>query len=596
MNLKKKPQQVFLVSMILILISFSFIASANNQAAPNQYFFDVRILAKSSTPTSNMANLLSQELNRIRIDSQVITHPEGVFESELISRTFDLVFLELEWPTNDVNPSVYFSENGSGNYWGITEDISGGSLNEELLLNGTRTVNPVERQLIYNEWQDNLMNNILPIIPLYNKIASFASWDVLSGWDHEEGIVASLPFMEWTEKHHQDQNTSIFVDYIDTWYDLNPLYTEEEFVLSLIAEPLFRIDSNNLPVGVLAETWEFNTNKTILTIDLRKDVKWQPDQDDIYFNEYFDADDVLFSIFMYQEVATIGSFYNWIESVEKYNSSRVIITIDSNKQSPGLQPYAPAMYELNKMILPEHYLNVSLNENSIPDTSHINWQNYGQFGLGTGMYVFVPERFNDDIEAVLYAYNDWWGASPAGLNEDLDFKQYTLRFLFDQTTRQLEFEGGDLDLFRDYRETYTQYKNSPYQLQTRTEFDVTYIGFNLLSQFAPEINDEALTEDTTMSKGLAVRKAIAHLIDKSIFDALLDIEIQIIDSPLSNKFSSFVYEDITKYDYDIEMAKEFMRKAGYDPETIATPAIGFGLTISTIFVLAVITIIFRSKK
>ncbi|MFW9923149.1 MAG: ABC transporter substrate-binding protein, partial [Candidatus Thorarchaeota archaeon] len=592
----KKINSALLVSSLLMLFMFTILATINVQAPANQYFFRVRILSRSDTPASNLANLLVQDLNKIRIDSQLVTQPEGAFESALISRQFDVVFVDLDWPTDDVNPLVYFSENGAANYWGIDDSISGGALNEELLQEALTTTNFVARRDVYFEWQENLMANILPIIPLYNKVTSFASWDSITGWDHQEGIVASLPYMEWTTSHYGQENTSEYVDYIDSWEVLNPLFTDEDFIINLIFEPLIRIDSNQDPTGILASSWFYNSNQTELTVDLRKDVLWQPDIDNIYTGEKLNADDVIFSILMYQELSTTGSFFGWIKSMEKYNSTRVILTIDGDSNSPGLQPYAPALAELVKPIIPEHYLNISVGENGLPDTSHPNWANFGEYGLGTGMYIFQPELFNDGIEAVLYYNKDWWGSTPEGLNEDLDFKAYVLRFLYDQTTKQLEFEGGRLDLFRDYRETYEEYSSSPYTLQTKSEYDISYLGFNLKSLECIQIHDDTLTEDATMSKGLAVRKAIAHLIDKANLENMLDIEIQTIDTPFSNRFSDFIKSDVTKYSFDVELAKEYMLKAGYDPNTLPSPGFSFEITISSILITTSLIFIMSRKK
>ncbi len=581
---------------MLILITLTTVASATTvQAATYQYFFRVDILSQSDIPTTHIANLIAQELSRIRIDSIISSQTTGVFAAELVSRNFDIVFSEFKWPNLDVDPSIYFSESSSGNYWGLDDEMAGGALNEELIREGLIETNLAERVNIYHQWQENLVNELLPVIPCYSAVETYVSWDTLAGWDHEDGIIASLPYMEWSAEHYGQENDNAFVDYLEEWDILNPLFVEDNFVISLIAEPLFRVDYNNNPVPVLATGWEYSENDTVLTIYLRENVLWQPDKDNIFTSEYFGADDVLFSILAYQELSTMGTYFDWIESVEKINDTAVKITIDGDKDTADNQPYASALISLNNLILPEHYLNASV-VNGLPDTSKPEWTDYSLLGMGTGMYYFVPGLFQEGVQAILYSNDDWWGSTPSGYNEDLDMKQYTFRIQSSLNTIQLLFQGGTLDIYKDYRETDTDFDVSPYLKKTRNSFDMTYIGFNLKSTSCPELGDQTLTEDGTMSKGLAVRKAIAHLLNKNDLDDKLEIEIEITESPLSTRFGSYIKSDLTIYETDIDKAKYYMLKAGFDPETI--PVLGFTSisTIMSIFILTVIVSIYSNKK
>jgi len=85
--------------------------------------------------------------------------------------------------------------------------------------------------------------------------------------------------MEWSSLHTGQDNKSVFVDYTDEWNQLNPLFVEDDFFVSLVSEPLLRINKNGDAEPILAESWSFNTNKTILTINLRDNIIWQPDKD-----------------------------------------------------------------------------------------------------------------------------------------------------------------------------------------------------------------------------------------------------------------------------------------------------------------------------
>ena len=597
LNLTKRKRSIILVVLISTITLFSAIATVKIQAASQEdYFFRVRILSRSDTETKHLANLIAQELKRIRIDSLIYPYPGGVFEAAVLSKEFDIVLIDVDWPGFDVNPTYVFSEGGSANYWGLDDEIAFQDFSEQKMFEGLGETNLTLREGIYHDWQENLMVNVLPVIPMFNKITTYVSHDNLIGWDHEEGLIYSLPYMEWSGLHTGQTNTSIFVDYIDPndWDILNPLYIEDIFFASLIAEPLIRINKNQIPVGVLAESWAFNSNQTILTLNLRDDVTWQPDIDNIYLDEPFDADDVLFSIKMYQEVSSVGTFFSWIDQVEKIDNSTVQINIDGNLTQAGLQPYAPALNDLTKLILPEHYLNVSVDGEGIPDTSSENWLIYGENCLGTGMYYL--NSYSEGVESIFNSNLDWWGSTPLGYNEDLDMAEYRVRFLFDLNVKGLEFESGKLDIFKDYRDYMTDYASAPYQKQTRDEYDVIYFGFNLKSDYCPALIDQTLTEDETMTKGIAVRKAIAHMIDKNIMLDLLDVEVEIIETPLSLKFGTFVKSDVTVYTANHDLAKYYMNKAGFDPSTLLNPGFTPLQVFASIVMLSVITVFATRKR
>ena len=60
----------------------------------------------------------------------------------------------------------------------------------------------------------------------------------------------------------------------------------------------------------------------------------------------------------------------------------------------------------------------------------------------------------------------------------------------------------------------------------------------------------------------------------------------------SNKFGSYINSEITTYVANIEKAKEFMLKAGYDPSTLAAPGFSFlGAFVTTFIVAATTSII-----
>ncbi|MBD3192423.1 MAG: hypothetical protein GF308_17420 [Candidatus Heimdallarchaeota archaeon] len=563
------------------------------RAQQDDFFFKVQILCINDPNTISVANLLSQELRKLRIDSQIVSPPEAEFAAHVTSRAFDIVFIEFNWPKLDPDPTIVFSENGSRNYWGIRKEMMGGELNEQLITLGKETIPFNERQEVYFEWQDHFLENLLPAIPLYNTVDAYASWETLSGWDHDRGIIASLPYMEWSAPHPGQTNQSQFIDYSEEWVTLNPLFVSDQFVPSLFAEPLLRTDVNLNTYPVLAKSWSFSENNTVLRFTLRENVTWAPDPDELYIGESFGVDDVIFSVLLWQKISTIGSFYNWIESIDKINNTVMDIYIDSNPSKPGRQPYAPALASFSRLILPEHYLNKSVDEEGLPDTNHENWQIYGNLGLGTGMYNWEE---SSEVDCVFTRNPDWWGITQEPFKEDLDMLSYQIRFITDQETKRVEFEGGNIDILRDWRDPYTQFLTSPYNYKERSSPKMAFLGFNLQSVECPELGDERLCEDGTMTKGLAVRKAIAHLTDKDVITDFVAGKQEKTDTPFSNVFSPYINQNAPEYDYDIEEAKGFMLKAGFDPATMTTDGFYPTLFFGSLLVVAVLVLKIPPKK
>lgn len=569
------------------------------QGSPSQeYFFQVKIICESNTLTQNLANYLKQELMRVKIDSIIYSYTSGLFEDKVIQKDFDIVLVELEWPSVDPDPSVYFSSGGAGNYWGIAPSISGGEANDELLSQALIEPDDEERQALYADWQQNLMNDILPVIPLYNTITTYCTWDTLSGWDHSLGLVESLPYMQWDSAHPGQSNTSIFNDYVFDWDSLNPLFTRDNSVSRLFAEPLIQIDAYGDPQPFLAKDWEYLNNHTTLRLYLRNDVKWHVDEDNLFPNEYFSADDVLFSIKMYKHLSTVGSFFQWVDSVTKINETTVELVIDGAPNTPGLQYYAPCITDLDQLILPEHYLNVSVDEETgLPDRTAGEWTKYADNGLGTGMYIL--DSYTEGTEASFRVNEDWWGKNASYINEDLDIQRYTYQIrsdLFSIENLRQEFEQGNIDVFKNYIKTLEEYTEPPYQAQSLSDRAIMVFGFNLQTTNTPELSDQELCEDGTISKGLAVRKAIAHLVDKQTCADLLEVPSQIIHTPFSNRFSEYISTNVTQYEHDIPTAKEYMMKAGFNPETLTSDSLTFLLAISSLLFLGIIVILRDSKK
>jgi hypothetical protein len=77
---------------------------------------------------------------------------------------------------------------------------------------------------------------------------------------------------------------------------------------------------------------------------------------------------------------------------------------------------------------------------------------------------------------------------------------------------------------------------------------------------------------------------------------LIDLDTQRAKSPISNAFATYVKPDIISYSQNLETAKDFMRKAGYDPSTLTNPGYTTFMTIASLFLMGIIVHLVRRRK
>ncbi|MHA1446399.1 MAG: ABC transporter substrate-binding protein, partial [Candidatus Heimdallarchaeaceae archaeon] len=135
--------------------------------------------------------------------------------------------------------------------------------------------------------------------------------------------------------------------------------------------------------------------------------------------------------------------------------------------------------------------------------------------------------------------------------------------------------------------------------QSCTREFMSYLGFNLRRPaIGGEDNFIYLTESgkENYTVGSAVRKAICYAIDRdSINQELHDGEYLISNSLMNPYWSRYYYEDIpTKYDYNLDLAWEWLEAAGYQ-NSLSTTKLNF-TQLSLILGLIVLFMFTRRRK
>lgn len=181
--------------------------------------------------------------------------------------------------------------------------------------------------------------------------------------------------------------------------------------------------------------------------------------------------------------------------------------------------------------------------------------NYMDSDAGTGPY-FVTGMVTD-ISMDFERFDDYWGGVPEGRVKFVQYKRYT-----DENVLYVDFMNGTVDMI---------YRIQPYDLSsildgTTKDVDVYRLPNNRAKAIIFNQTPGCLTDD------INIRKAVAHGInyDESLIaryggNGFAEAQMTSIFMP------GVTYKvDIGTYEYNVELAKEYLAKAGYDTENRLT--------------------------
>ncbi|MHA1125740.1 MAG: ABC transporter substrate-binding protein, partial [Candidatus Heimdallarchaeota archaeon] len=102
--------------------------------------------------------------------------------------------------------------------------------------------------------------------------------------------------------------------------------------------------------------------------------------------------------------------------------------------------------------------------------------------------------------------------------------------------------------------------------------------------------------DPSITKGLAVRKAISYALDRvEINNVIHRGEFTLTDHPIYLKMGIWCNPNIIRYNHDLDRAREYMQKAGY-LITDTSPGFGLLITLSSLIAVAVASVFIIKKK
>lgn len=362
----------------------------------------------------------------------------------------------------------------------------------------------------------------------------------------------------------------------------------------------------------LVKSWEL-LNDTHLRIELRQNIKWQTDPEGLFPNEYFDADDVLFSYYVYGDNSDYSQTLFWLEDIKKVDQFTVDFFIDQDPSTPENEPFAPFFRSLLLQMVPEHYLNQSqLADGKTPDYAHSSWITFATHCFGTSLFEMDPVY--NPVVTNLFLFEDCWLLDPSIDKSNMDFdrrfgnfssgiNKLKIRTITDTIAAILELELGNLDVISfggnlGQRDEFLV--NPNFSVFEEIQYYYSFLGYNMREN-RPHIGSrKPAPGKPSITVGLAVRKAISYAIDRhEINNVIFGGEHIIQHYPIYHRMVKWCNPNIIRYDHNLDLAREYMRIAGFG-ELPPNGLDGWEITgivlVSAIFVGIIVFTFYRTKK
>lgn len=284
-----------------------------------------------------------------------------------------------------------------------------------------------------------------------------------------------------------------------------------------IFENLVKQEADGSIVPELAESWE-QTDDTTYVFKLREDVKFSN-------GDPMTAEDVVYSLARSASSPSTSALAGMID----YENCSVVD--EYTVELKTLQPYAPILAHLAQEC-------IAIVSKSVTEA---NDGNVDASPCGTGPYMLSEWVTGDHI--TLVENPNYWGEKP-------HIPTVLFRIIPEGSTRTLELESSGVDIVLDLPES-----------------DVSRVSANpnlVVDKMSNFYNYHVyLNQENQYLKDENIRKAIACALDRN---AIVQVASEGTKQPLYGYLCSGVWgysDDIEKYEYDLDRAREYMAAAGY---------------------------------
>lgn len=287
-------------------------------------------------------------------------------------------------------------------------------------------------------------------------------------------------------------------------------------VMTNIYDPLIRMNENYEIIPGVAERWEVSEDGKEYTFYIKEGIKFH-NGDDLKIS------DVVFSVERGMASPQASPSFSRVVGVEAVGDNAVKIKLN-----------APYNQILTSLALPVAGI---VSEKVVTEAG----DDFGRNPVGTGPYKLKDWVSGEKV--VIEAFEDYH-------QEPASIKTVEFITISDKSAATISLEKGDIDAYVDanINDFSRIEENENLTLYKGEAFAYYFIGINVTN--APFDN-------------VKVRQAVAHAVDKeSMLYGVQGGFGEIIDTFATDKFAGFT-DDIQKYPYDIEKAKQILADAGY---------------------------------
>ncbi len=307
------------------------------------------------------------------------------------------------------------------------------------------------------------------------------------------------------------------------------------FLVHAVGETLWTVDAEGNVTYKLAESVEFAEDDSSMTIKLREGVKFSNGND-------MTAEDVLYTFSHMMEQPRTAAMYGWLnlEGSTTPDDYTVVLAMNS--------------YDASLMDMLSNASCMILDKESCEADPSFGWL------YGTGPYKLAGDGVNDksgweeSVKYTLVRNEEYWGEAPY-------YDEFDVYFYSEESTRYADLQAGNLDAAYLTEATYINNLSNGAVLETSliTAQEPSVVGFEMA---ATDVTNGAMSD-------INVRKAFAHCLDiPAMVEGLGEGVYSVATSMVSE--DCWAYKDLGAYEYDEELAKEYLAKAGYSVDNPVT--------------------------